>query len=127
MIFRGEERPARIVTRRWVESNWSEAEKVLFRQYAYPLSEEVYAMWDDDPNTWAPQNHSCEANTGYVGLNVVALREIRPGEELTLDYSALINEEGEPFDCRCGASSCRGRVVGSPGNSVTEREQETVR
>ena len=127
LIFRGEERPARIVTRRWVEANWNETDKVLFRQYAYPLSEEVFAMWDDDPNTWAPQNHSCEANTGYVGLNVVALRDIRPGEELTLDYAALINEEGEPFDCRCGAVSCRGRVVGSPGNSVTEREQETVR
>lgn len=33
------------------------------------------------------QNHSCEPNTRYDGLNVIAIRDIAPHEELTLDYS----------------------------------------
>jgi D-alanine-D-alanine ligase len=126
VVFRGEERPQRIVTRRFVETTWNDADKELFRQYAYPLSEEVYALWDYDPRVWAPQNHSCEANTGYLGLDVVALRPISAGEELTLDYADLLNEEGAAFTCRCGAPNCRGTVAGTRGNSVTARQGEAA-
>ena len=121
-VFRGEERALRVVTRRHVEANWSGADRELFRHYAVPVSDQVYAIWDEDPNAWAPQNHSCEANTRYHGLNVMARRDIAPGEELTLDYHELLDGESEAFDCRCGARSCRGRVQGIPGNSVTARE-----
>ncbi|HNA01723.1 MAG TPA: SET domain-containing protein-lysine N-methyltransferase, partial [Ferruginibacter sp.] len=88
----------------------------------YPLSNEVFLLWDDNPANWAPQNHSCDPNTRYEGLNVVALRNIFKGEELTLNYADFLDEHMEPFDCRCGAASCRGRVTGTPGNSVTQRE-----
>ena len=49
-------------------------------------------------------------------------REIAPGEELTLDYHDLLDGESESFECRCGATGCRGTVQGIPGNSVTARE-----
>jgi D-alanine-D-alanine ligase len=112
IVFQGEERSQRIASRSWVEANWSEADKLLFRQYAYPVSEEVFILWDGDPNEWAPQNHSCDPNTAYRGLNVVALRDIAAGEELTLDYALFYNENMEPFECRCGSPKCRGVIRG---------------
>lgn len=122
VIFRGEERPFRLVTRRHVESHWSAGEQELFRRYAYPISNEVYAIWDSEPSAWAPQNHSCDPNTMYLGLDVVAARAIDAGEELTLDYAQFLDTAAEPFDCACGAPRCRGLVTGTAGNSVTARE-----
>jgi D-alanine-D-alanine ligase-like ATP-grasp enzyme len=126
VVFRGEQRAARIVTRRHVEATWNAADRELFKHYAVPLSESVYVIWDEDPNAWAPQNHSCDANTSYIGLDVVAARDIAVGDELTLDYSELLDENGAEFSCRCGATNCRGLVKGTPGNSVSAREGERV-
>ncbi|MBS1509356.1 MAG: SET domain-containing protein-lysine N-methyltransferase [Bacteroidetes bacterium] len=123
VIFSGEEMNHRIVTRRHVEGNWNIKEKEIFSKYAYPLSNEVYLLWDDNPSGWAPQNHSCNANTGYTGLNVVALRDIKKGEELTLNYASFLDETMEPFQCHCGAPNCRGLITGITNNSVTERER----
>lgn len=123
LIFKGEGMNQRIVTRRHVEQTWDIKEKEIFAKYAYPLSNEVYLLWDDNPGGWAPQNHSCNANTGYSGLNVVALRTIKKGEELTLNYASFLDETMEPFNCQCGAPNCRGLITGITHNSVTEREK----
>jgi D-alanine-D-alanine ligase len=122
VIFRLEESAQRIVTRRYVEQHWNKKDRETFRRYAYPLSKEVFILWDDDPSNWAPQNHSCDPNTGYDGLNVIALRRIQKGEELTLNYSSFSNEHMEPFVCNCGAPNCSKWITGIPGNSVTARE-----
>lgn len=126
LIFRGEEFAQRLVTRRFVGENWSVKEKEIFRKYAYPLSKEVFLLWDYDPTGWAPQNHSCNPNTIYKGLNVIALRDISKGEELTFDYSSLLDEHMEPFQCQCGSSNCRGLITGITNNSVTERETKDL-
>jgi D-alanine-D-alanine ligase len=110
IIFAGEEMAQRIVTRQYVEQNWDAKQKESFRKYAYPLGKEVFVLWDQDPENWAPQNHSCDPNTGFEGLNVVALRNISKGEELTLDYANYCDEWMEPFECHCGAENCRGWV-----------------
>jgi D-alanine-D-alanine ligase-like ATP-grasp enzyme len=123
VIFPGEERAHRIVTKRYVDNNWNEDQKLNFRRYAYALSEEVFVLWDENPTEWAPQNHSCDANTGLEGLNVVALADIQMGEELTLDYAQFLDENMEPFDCKCGSSACRGTISGVLNNSVNSREQ----
>ena len=123
LIFKGEEMPQRIVTRNYVAQNWEEKEKENFRRYAYPISKEVFLLWDDNPSGWAPQNHSCNANTAYQGLNVLATKNIDKGEELTLDYASFLDENMEPFDCQCGAVNCRGLISGIPNNSITEREK----
>lgn len=73
-----------------------------------------------DPEKWAPQNHSCDSNTAFRGLDVVALRDIAAGEELTLDYAMFCDESMTPFDCQCGSAACRGRIRGRPGNSVPQ-------
>lgn len=122
LIFKGEERPQRIVTRKYVDNNWTVNEKETFRKYAYPLSKEVFLLWDNNPSSWAPQNHSCNPNSAYEGLNVVALRNILKGEELTLNYAEFLDEHMEPFNCHCGAANCVGLVTGILNNSVTERE-----
>jgi D-alanine-D-alanine ligase-like ATP-grasp enzyme len=122
IIFKGEGRAQRIITKRFVEKNWNEEEKLHFRRYAYPVSEELFILWDDDPSEWAPQNHCCEANTAFDGLNVLALRNISIGQELTLDYADFLDENMEPFDCRCGAPSCRRLISGPVGNSLNARE-----
>lgn len=124
LIFNGEGLSQRLITRRYVEENWNNTEKEIFRRYAYPVSNEVFLLWDNDPSAWAPQNHSCLPNSAYDGLNVIAICPITPGQELTLDYSSFLDERMEPFQCRCGAANCRGLITGVPGNSVTARENK---
>ena len=57
-------------------------------------------------------NHSCDPNT-YIRTiagdrYVVALRAIRPGEEVTYDY--CVNGDGDTaWDCSCGSPACRRR------------------
>ena len=126
-IFTGEGRSQRLITRRHVENHWNEDEKETFRRYAYPLSRELFILWDENPSEWAPQNHSCDPNTAYDGLNVVALRDIKKGEELTLDYATFLDEHMEPFQCQCGTAKCRGLITGIPGNTITKRENKIAR
>ena len=57
-------------------------------------------------------NHSCEPNSGfYLGLDLVAKRDIVAGEEITWDYSTAIDEgDFGGFPCNCGAPTCRKTV-----------------
>ena len=122
VVWEGEERAQRVTTLRHVETHWPAEEQEIFRRYAYPLSEEVFILWEADPGEWTPQNHSCQPNTAFSGLDIIALRDIDAGEELTLDYASFYDEHMEPFECRCGAPSCRGLIRGIPGNTLTQRE-----
>ena len=124
VIFKGEERSQRIVSRRWVEQNWTAEEKAVFSEYAYPLDDEIFILWSNDPQQWAPQNHSCNPNCAYDGLNVIALCDIDAGTELTLDYAAFCSDTSAEFTCTCGAKNCRGIVKGASGNSVAFRERQ---
>ena len=122
LIFKGEEKSQRIATKSYIKRNWNVKELENFKKYAYPLSNEVFLLWDENPAGWAPQNHSCDANTAYKGLNVYALRDIKKGEELTLNYALFLDEHMEPFMCSCGSENCRGYITGTPASSVTTRE-----
>jgi SET domain-containing protein len=57
-------------------------------------------------------NHSCEPNTFFrctpERAEVYALRAIRRGEELTVDYGESQHDGKLP--CRCGARRCRGFI-----------------
>jgi D-alanine-D-alanine ligase-like ATP-grasp enzyme len=117
VIFAGEGLSQRIITKKFVKAHWNERQKRDFRHYAYPINKDTYILWDENPVNWAPQNHSCNANTAYHGLNVVAIRNIAEGEELTLDYAYLLDESIEPFECQCGSENCRKLVFGMKGNA----------
>ena len=123
VVFVGEGRSNRIVTQRHVHNRWRTDDQKIFRQYAYPLSDNVFMLWETDPMAWAPQNHSCDPNTAFDGLNVVARRSIPKDTELTLDYGAFLSDRSESFACHCRAANCRGTIVGTQGNSVTARER----
>lgn len=110
LIFKGEEKSHRLVSKAFVEKNWNAADREVFRKYAYPISRNVYVLWDANPSEWAPQNHSCSPNTIYFGLNVIAGRDIEKDEELTLDYASFLDDQMEPFECSCGSPNCRGLI-----------------
>ena len=57
-------------------------------------------------------NHSCEPNVGVQGnIIFVAMRDVAAGEELTIDY-AMIDDDDARMDCGCGTPSCRRVVTG---------------
>jgi D-alanine-D-alanine ligase-like ATP-grasp enzyme len=120
VVFNGEGLSQRIVSKSYVDENWNDRQKTDFRHYAYPISSDVYILWDENPGNWAPQNHSCTPNTAYDGLNVIAIRDIREGEELTVDYALFIDESMEPFACQCGSENCREIVFGNKENKVAK-------
>jgi D-alanine-D-alanine ligase len=122
LIFNLEEQAQRITTLRHIENNWDKEAKEIFAKYAYPISNEVFLLWSDQPQNWAPQNHSCNANTAYQGLNVIATKKINIGEELTLDYASFLDDKMESFVCACGAANCKGLIKGFRGNTITYRE-----
>jgi D-alanine-D-alanine ligase-like ATP-grasp enzyme len=115
VVFEGEGKAQRIITRSCVDRTWSPADREVFYRYAYPITPDVFVMWDTEPSGWAPQNHSCDPNTVFVGLNLVAQRDIRAGEELTVDYATFYDQHMTPFDCSCGSPCCRGLIVGGKG------------
>jgi D-alanine-D-alanine ligase len=93
-----------------LEKHWSEQEKAWFHAYAWPLTDQVWVIWSEEPEEWRPINHSCDPNTWLEGLDLVARRDISQGEEIQVDYATYGNNVLAPFDCTCGAPECRGRV-----------------
>jgi SET domain-containing protein len=66
-------------------------------------------------------NHSCDPNCEAVEEDdrvfIYAIRKIQPGEELLYDYQLEIDEPiteaaKKKFACHCGASNCRGTMLG---------------
>ena len=55
-------------------------------------------------------NHSCDPNAMRSGVKVFAWRNIRPGEEITIDYR-LNAFSGRRSRCICGSLRCTGEVV----------------
>ncbi|HZS08458.1 MAG TPA: SET domain-containing protein [Blastocatellia bacterium] len=80
-----------------------------------------FYVCDDHPFWFL--NHSCNPNVAYrdwaaaeddTVVSLVALREIRPGDQVTIDYSTMTTsddgeEEGVPWtmECLCGEGDCR--------------------
>ncbi|HZY74995.1 MAG TPA: SET domain-containing protein [Jatrophihabitantaceae bacterium] len=59
-------------------------------------------------------NHSCDPNLWWSGDELIALRAIAAGEELTYDYAtgdpAGALGTGALLRCNCGSMRCRGLV-----------------
>jgi len=80
-----------------------------------PISDEYYIgalTADEEAKIKLFNNHSCNPNCGMHGeITFVAIRDIEPGEELTVDY-AFIDNEDYSFECHCGSPKCRHTVTG---------------
>jgi hypothetical protein len=60
-------------------------------------------------------NHGCAPNVAFdvEAWALIALAPIAPGDELTFFYPSTEWAMAAPFDCRCGAERCLGRVAGA--------------
>ena len=57
-------------------------------------------------------NHSCNPNLGMRGeITLVAMRDIRAGEELTHDW-AMTDDDDYSVECKCGVPNCRKILTG---------------
>jgi len=58
-------------------------------------------------------NHSCDPNCETEEIRgrvwIAAIRNIKPGEEITYDYCLYDGDEGEAT-CNCGTAKCRGTM-----------------
>src|SRR5690606_42149415 len=66
-------------------------------------------------------NHSCDPNCEAVEedgrIFIETIRDIEPGEELTYDYSYILDEPHTAavkarYPCYCGSPKCRGTILG---------------
>lgn len=80
-------------------------------------------QWDDDLYSYEDRaadngyfvNHSCEPNLWMVdAYTLITSRDVKLGEELTVDYALFEADENyiSRWECKCGSSLCRGRVTG---------------
>jgi len=74
--------------------------------YPLQIGKKLYLELDN-PSVYF--NHSCSPNSGVRNRSgLFALRDIKPGEEITYDYSTTIDES---FKCQCGSKKCRRVLV----------------
>ncbi len=111
-MVRFEEQAHYLVTKRHVEQEWHGTRRDWFDRYAWPLTDEVWVTWSPDPEDWRPINHACDPSAWLDGLDVVARRDIRAGDQITLDYGTFYDERMPPFTCHCGSPRCRITIRG---------------
>ena len=57
-------------------------------------------------------NHSCDPTIWHVDpYELATRRDLRVGDELTLDYATSSGADGFTMACTCGSAICRGRVT----------------
>ena|SRR3989338_1360511 len=82
--------------------------------YVYELDDKWDIDGSPDYNEAKYINHSCSPNCesdikdGHIWI--VALRDIKEGEELTYDYSYDLDEFDE-YPCKCGSEKCFGYIL----------------
>ena len=83
--------------------------------YLFTLNNRYDLDGDFKFNTARLINHSCNPNCEVEGkglkLWIVAIRDIKKGEELSYDYGFGYDEDYKQFVCKCGAKNCVGYIV----------------
>lgn len=105
-----------IVTQQEYERLQKEYGEFLF-DYATQIADGFYLLGGLAKNELEDDdflNHSCDPNCGIKGQNVVvAMRSIKKGEELTIDYAMIDSDPEISFGCNCAKKLCRRLVKGS--------------
>lgn len=70
------------------------------------------AIWIDPGDTiFRYLNHSCDPNAAIIGTKtLVAMQDIKRGEEVSIDYSMTDADPLWEMSCSCGAVSCRNVI-----------------
>jgi len=60
-------------------------------------------------------NHSCDPNVFFdtYTMQVIALRSIEEGDEMTFFYPSTEWDMAQPFTCYCGSHKCLGEIKGA--------------
>ncbi|MFH1055578.1 MAG: SET domain-containing protein-lysine N-methyltransferase [Candidatus Altiarchaeota archaeon] len=90
-----------------IEAHYKEDE-----DYFVQISEDLYlgpsGSFDDY------MNHSCNPNAGLRiaegKAQLIAIRNIKKGDEVTWDYSTTMDEDDWEMECGCGHKKCRKSV-----------------
>ncbi len=75
-----------------------------------------------DKTPFRSLNHSCEANSHFLGRNLYAWRDIQEAAEITIDYNCHEFALASPFECNCGAVACIGKINGY--SHLTEEQKK---
>ncbi|MEK7228392.1 MAG: SET domain-containing protein [Patescibacteria group bacterium] len=68
-------------------------------------------VWIDPPYPYQFLNHSCEPTAGIKRkISMVAIRDIKKGQEITIDYSIIEGDKLWEMKCSCGEKNCRGII-----------------
>lgn len=65
-------------------------------------------------------NHSCEPNVFFntEAMELVALKDIQPGDEFTFFYPSTEWEMAQPFVCSCGTKDCLQLINGASNLTI---------
>ncbi len=68
-----------------------------------------------DPEFLAAINHGCNPNVWFNvdTYELVCVRDIRTGEQMTYFYPSTEWNMTQPFDCTCGSHNCHGYIQGA--------------
>lgn len=95
-------------------AQWADLEPVLGAA-DIQIAEDLFiapVRQDDRHGSMLYTNHSCDPNLAIQGqIVLVAMRDIAPGEELTIDWATTDDGDYE-MECRCGSARCRRTVTG---------------
>ena len=85
------------------------------KDYAGVFDEKYYIApldYDSPSPNWFI-NHSCDPNTKVIGrLVIIARRDIKEGEELTVDYATVgAGDNLFVMECKCNSHKCRKTIT----------------
>lgn len=127
LIFNGNRKASRR-TKSKVPTQFPLTRDVLSRTHGVPVCKGDNVFW----NLEVPgmlMNHSCDPNVKSYPRSTdkaedYATRDIKKGEELTVDYVLQYYDQGPFFNkCKCGSSNCRKKMMGFKALSDGEKEK----
>ncbi len=84
--------------------------------YTIPISKNLFIDPVQVNNFGKNLCHSCDPNAGIKQRTiVVAFKDIKKDEEITIDYAMIIDKYGDEMTpenniCKCGSKNCRGEL-----------------
>lgn len=84
--------------------------------YTIPISKNLFIDPVPVDNFGKYFCHSCDPNAGIKQRTmVVAFKDIKRDEEITIDYAMIVDEYGDEMTpeniiCKCGSKNCRGEL-----------------
>lgn len=81
-------------------------------KYTIQLDEHRHVL--THTSAWQYMNHACRPNVriDVTRREMIAIRDIAVGEELTFNYNTTEWNMAAPFACACGAPDCAGTIRG---------------